>query len=316
MNLMVSSFLGATLIASPTVALMQPAETESMRIYAAARPYMNLSPSELKSKVRTLDGLKIEDDPTKLDDILQKTGATIMEQSPRVPNLVAHEEIAPESMPTSPEMVKTTSRGAVVVMDPISQEPQLIPDWKLYEYFIRVGHGEDGLPIFEETRTKIDKKGALASPQGVGFGQQWLMFSPARQSESRFRYLGVQKVNGHMTYVVAFAQQPSKVTVPGELKISGQSYPLLYQGVVWIDQSTYRIVKLRTDLLAPIAPIKLDEVTTTTNFSDTNVPGLNITLVMPKQVEITWNVDGRRTGEMHRYNDYRLFKATARILPN
>ena len=112
------------------------------------------------------------------------------------------------------------------------------------------------------------------------------------------------------------AQQPSRVTVPGELKIEGQTYPLLYQGVVWVDQSTYRIVKLRTDLLAPIPNIKLDAVTTTTSFSDTNVPGLNITLVMPRQVEITWNKDGRRTGEMHRYNDFRLFKATVRILPN
>jgi hypothetical protein len=276
---------------------------------------MDLSLPELKSKLRGLDGLKIEDDPTRLDEILQKTGATIMEQSPRVPNLVAREEIAPESVPTSTNVVRAP-RGGAIAMDSISQDPQIIPDWKLYEYVIRVDHGKDGLPIFEESRTKIDKKGAVASPQGVGFGQQWLIFSPARQNESRFRYLGGQKVNGHTTYAVAFAQQPSKVSIPGELKIEGQSYPLLYQGVVWIDQSTYRIVKLRTDLLAPIERIKLDSVTTTTSFSDTKVPGLEITLVMPKQVEITWNMDGRRTGEMHRYNNYRLFKATVRILPN
>jgi len=83
-----------------------------------------------------------------------------------------------------------------------------------------------------------------------------------------------------------------------------------------VDQSSYRIVKIRTDLLAPIARIKLDAVTTTTSFVDTKILGLNTTLVMPREVEIIWKRDGNQVGEMHRYFNYRLYHATARILPD
>jgi hypothetical protein len=92
--------------------------------------------------------------------------------------------------------------------------------------------------------------------------------------------------------------------------------PLLYQGVAWIDQESYKIVRIGTDLLAPLPNIKLLQATSTVNFSVVEIPKFTESLWLPKSVELTWDLGGNRLGELHRYSKYRLFAATSRIIPN
>jgi hypothetical protein len=142
------------------------------------------------------------------------------------------------------------------------------------------------------------------------------MFVPSNQGESSFRYLGTQKVEKRPTYVVAFAQDPKLVKVPGVIEVESGRVPLLYQGVLWIDQETYKIVRMRTDVLAPLSAIKLWQATSTVEFSEVTIPTFDARLWLPKTVEITWDLGGTRLGELHKYSNYRLFAATSRIVPN
>jgi hypothetical protein len=193
----------------------------------------------------------------------------------------------------------------------------LVPqNWRRFEYLIMAEHQSDGSTVFDESRKDLDKSDRAAAPHGVGFGSLWLMFAPAHQKESSFRYLGTQKVDKRATFVVGFAQDPKLVKVPGMVKAESGEVPLLYQGIAWIDQETYKIVRLRTDLLAPLTAIKLWQATSTVNFSEVEIPKFETPLWLPKSVEITWDLNGNRLGELHRYSKYRLFAATARIVPN
>jgi len=56
-------------------------------------------------------------------------------------------------------------------------------------------------------------------------------------------------MDGHATVVLGFAQIPDKVKFPGEVTFLDASLPVLFQGIAWIDESDFRIVRLRTDLL-------------------------------------------------------------------
>jgi hypothetical protein len=116
-------------------------------------------------------------------------------------------------------------------------------------------------------------------------------------------------------YVVAFAQCPALVKTPGVISISGAKFPLLYQGILWIDQATYRIAGIRTDLLAPLPRIMLEQATSVLNFAEVKIPQVEGSLWLPKEVEITWTISGSRMGERHRYSNYHLFRATATIVP-
>ena len=92
------------------------------------------------------------------------------------------------------------------------------------------------------------------------------MFVPTNQEESSFRYLGTQKVDKRATFAVGFAQDPKLVKVPGVIETERGEAPLLYQGVAWIDQETYKIVRMRTDVLAPLPSIKLLQATSTVSL--------------------------------------------------
>jgi hypothetical protein len=96
-------------------------------------------------------------------------------------------------------------------------------------------------PGFDEYRT--DLSGRETTPQGLedgfmltsGFASVALIFHPTYQSQADFRYLGRQKVNGRVTHVVAFAQQPAKAQFTGAFKSGETTVTTFSQGLAWID---------------------------------------------------------------------------------
>jgi hypothetical protein len=133
------------------------------------------------------------------------------------------------------------------------------PHPREFNYLILVHQaGNKGKTLDEYRSDAQNTKDALtdespASPRAQGFASAWLLFFPSNQSESRFRYLGRQKIDNHWTLVLAFAQSPGSVKSPGQVVFEGKWIPVLYQGVVWIDETDFRIVQLRTDLLEPLS---------------------------------------------------------------
>ena len=93
--------------------------------------------------------------------------------------------------------------------------------------------------------------------------------------ESRFRYLGQQRTDGHSTFVVGFAQIPGSVVSPGAILTDRESLPMLLQGITWIDQADFRIVRLRTDLLAPQPEISLERQTAYILFGPVHIATLD-----------------------------------------
>jgi hypothetical protein len=315
---MLSASLLAVLLLGVSGAVAQSSETVSL--YADAQPYKDDPIATMKLKVPQLDGLKADASQVELPTILSKAGAVIVAQMPRVPNLIALEEVAQEAVTTtriSSSGARGTSPWSGIAGMGGSSSDALVPQtWRRFEYLILAKHGGDGGTVFDESRKDLDKKDREASPHGIGFGSLWLMFIPANQAESKFRYLGTQSVEKHPTYVVAFAQDPGRVKVPGVIVTDSGQVPLLYQGVAWIDQETYKIVRIRTDVLAPLPKIKLWQATSTVSFGEVEIQRFDARLWLPRTVEITWDLGGNRLGELHRYSNYRLFAATSRIVPN
>lgn len=301
-------------------------------LYAAARPYTDESLPQLKAHVHELSGIKPDINQADLPGLLASVSEVIMAQMPRVPNLIAHEEIALEVLPPPTPSGGYYSGGSgiggsgrnraqsvSVTPVPTTQDVHLIQQpWRRFDYIILSEHLPDGSVLFNESRKSLERTNARSStpvpPRGTGFASSWFIFLPFNLVESHFRFLGTQNVGHQQTYVVAFAQDPAAVKFPGVIEMPSGPVPLLYQGIAWIDQQTSRIVRLRSDLLAPQHQVRLTEVTSTVEFTEAKIPNLESALWLPRNVEITWNIDGQRSGELHRYSNYGLFHATSRIV--
>jgi len=155
----------------------------------------------------------------------------------------------------------------------------------------------------------------VRNPNSLGFANAWLLFLASDKSRSKFRYLGRQQIDEHGTFVVAFAQNSSLVQVPAEVRIQGNRMPVFLQGIAWIEESTFRIVRLRTDLLEPIASIGLQQLTSQLQFEDTHVSGVASPLRLPREVDIRTKIKGQIVSEVHRYSNYRRYMASSRIVP-
>jgi hypothetical protein len=280
----------------------QPLTTAS----GETQPYYQFPIQRLKEAVPAIRGIRYEASQDQLPVILAGVAKTIADVLPRLPNLTSREDIYHfQSASTG-----TASAG------PASTQP-----WsREFKYLILFHHNPDGGTTIDELRT--DSKGRPAdsadlstSPSGYGFANEWLFFRAANQPEFHFRYLGQQDKDGHKTFVVAFAQDPAKVTNPARYQSEGKVRVFFYQGVLWIDQSSFEIVKLRTDLLAPLSDLHLRQLTTELSFRSVPIHGYNTAFWLPTEVYIASDQGVGPTEESHRYSDYHLFHAETRIVP-
>jgi hypothetical protein len=132
--------------------------------------------------------------------------------------------------------------------------------------------------------------------------------------ESRFRQLGQQRTDGHNTLVVGFAQIPGSIEYPGKILTEKGSIPMLLQGIAWIDQTDFRIVRLRTDLLAPQPEIEYQKQTSTIVFGPVHIAALDFVLWLPQAVDAEMEASGQHLQEQHLYSKYRLYQSKSKII--
>jgi hypothetical protein len=170
----------------------------------------------------------------------------------------------------------------------------------------------------DEFRT--DKKNqplqsSAGGPVFQGFVGSWIVFWPPNSSQSRFRYLGEQKIGKRETFVVSFAQIPGSISVPVTLVGRKGTIPILIQGVAWVDREDFRIIQLRTDILAPQQEFGLEEQTSKILFGPVNIAQLNLELWLPMGVDVRFEDNGVDLQEQHFYSHYHMYHATSRIVP-
>ena len=91
---------------------------------------------------------------------------------------------------------------------------------------------------------------------------------------------------------------------------------MLFQGIAWIDEADFRIVRLRTDLLAPRPDIFLKTLTSDVRFFEVRIPvqGAAVSLWMPQQANITWDFKGEVVRQLHTYSTFRMYRSKSRII--
>lgn len=274
---------------------------------AEAHPYLEASPKELVKRVPELKGIRLAADQHALPMILNKTGKEVDEFFDNLVDLVAREDIKQERLGSF-----SSARASESVRD---------------NYLI-LRHANGTRADFDEFR--MDEQGNRMDQAGLrrgflvtsGFALICVHFSLEFQWDSRFRYLGDQKLNGRDTYAVAFAQLPGmahlSVTMKGP---RGTAAHMLMQGVVWVDKSNFHIVQMRTDLLARQPEIGLDEQTTKVTFSEVRLQDLSTPLWLPRDVNVyvKLGAEGERHFEeefrnAHHYTDYRRYRVSTKMV--
>lgn len=284
---------------------------ESERLYAGAHPYMDDPLPELKRVGRELGGIRPDPSPVPLPGLLRKVGAQADQLLQKIPDLISDEAVSETQYPLSQGLVP----GCVGEFCGLSESSPARD--QAFNHLILTHPAHGGRLVLQEYRTNRNGKPVRPGTGSInfeGFISAWIVFSSANQVESRFRYLGTEQTDGHATFVVGFAQIPGAVESPGIFLTGREPAPILLQGIAWIDQTDFRIVRLRTDLLAPQPEISLQDQTANILFGAVRIANLDTELWLPKAVEVSMVSRGEYFQEHHKYSKYRLYQTKSRIV--
>jgi len=270
-------------------------ERMKLRTYGKAASVVNEPLPSLMKTVPELHDLRPASGETGEADlaaILQKTGENVRSFFTGFQNTVSTEQIHQERLAKDGK-----------IKDSVDQR---------FHYLLLARSESWGLGL-QEFRT--DVRGQQTTPTGLdsglmltkGFASASLLFHPSYQSGATFRYLGTQPVKGRECYVVAFAQKPEKAQMVERFNSNGEAVLVLHQGLAWIDKETYKITRLRTDLLKPQSQIRLLRETTEITYDPVDFKQAGQVAWLPSEVNVTVQWWGRTFRNVHTYSDFKLF---------
>jgi tetratricopeptide (TPR) repeat protein len=264
--------------------------------FSLVKSVIEQSAEELVKGIPELQGLRPAPSQEPLPSILARTGEGVDRFVRNFPNTISLEKVHQERLDKDGK-----------VRNSLDQE---------FQYILLARKGEWGLGLEENRSTAL---GQASSMQGYaqgfvltsGFSACSWVFHPANQPATRFRYLGDQTINGKEYLVVAFAQKPETTRLKARFSTEEGSAPMLFQGVVWVDPENYQIVRLRNDLLSPLAKLRLQRLTTEIRYHQISFKEVARAFWVPEEISVTLDLRGRLYRNMHSYSDFRLFNVEA-----
>ncbi len=200
-------------------------EKNEQNYYANAHPYLEESLEQIVHDMPELRAIESAPDQQALPTILEKTGEQVDAFLRNIVDLSAHEEITEEKL---------------------GEQGKVIERLQVQDTYLVLRDGTEMFGRINEYR--MDAKGNQLEEAGLNKGYfvttnsalSQVYFSTAQQPESRFRYLGEERVGTRDTYVVAFAQKPGEATVTVGLRVQqGRDrhvdLRMLVQGIGWVD---------------------------------------------------------------------------------
>jgi tetratricopeptide (TPR) repeat protein len=265
-----------------------------MNLHATGRvkSFVSEPLSSLLRAMPELQGMEPAASQTELAAILQKTGDGVQAFFDNFQNTVSTEQISEKRLGKDGK-----------IKDSLDQK---------FRYLL-VTHPQKQRLGLEEFRTNLH--GDRTEPTGLssglmlssGFATTSLLFHPAYQAGSTFRYLGRQVANGRECHVVAFAETPEKAQMIERFSTADDSVLILFQGLAWIDAQNYKILRLRTDLLQPQSKIRLQRQTTEISYDPVQFKQVAFAMWLPSEVAVTVEWRGRTFRNMHKYSEFKLF---------
>jgi VWFA-related protein len=286
----------------------------------APTTYVDYPLPKLRTAVPALNGIKPGTSQDELASILLRAGEATLNSLSRVPNLSSLEDVYSAVMSRAGEPANSVlgmeESPALLDLETQLQQMRSVE----FNYLLLFDHHPDGATAITELRTDFKNRQISSpvdgvAPRGFGFAYQWLLLSPANQPELRFRYLGEQSMNDHKTFVLGFVQIPNLVKLPGKFKGAGKEEEFFFQGIAWIDQSSFNVVRLQTDLLSPVPSVNLLQMTTDLRFRSVRIKGYDADFWLPSQVLIRTEQGESVLNELHQYSRYKFFHAQSRLLP-
>jgi tetratricopeptide (TPR) repeat protein len=179
-----------------------------------------------------------------------------------------------------------------------------------YDYMVSIEALRGGFLNVEEYRQL--KSASREFPQEVtttGLPAMVLAFHPRFAKNYEITCEGLARAHGQLAWQMHFVQRKDR---PNELRSyrlggDGPAYPVAVKGRAWISADAYQILRMETDLVAPLPQIRLTADHIAVEYGPVHFRGGALEMWLPQTAEVFYQWKGRRVHREHRFSNYLLF---------
>jgi len=189
------------------------------------------------------------------------------------------------------------------------------PETYKFNYLVSIREAGPELLNVEELRPRnYSSKDFPDGIQRSGLPALMLIFHPYYARNFEIVCEGLARWNGLPAWQVHFRQRSDRPNTIRDYRFgaTGKSYPVAFKGRAWIAADGFQIVRLETDLLAPVPEIRLVADYAAVEYGPVNFQAHNAELWLPKSAEFYYDWMGHRGHRVHHFQNYLLFSVTDR----
>ncbi len=195
---------------------------------------------------------------------------------------------------------------------------QVVNEWGLptreekrsFEYVVSISKIREGYLSVQEYRNGTQDLGVF--PDGIattGLPAAVLVFHPYYREDYQMNCEGLGRWKGGHAWQIHFAQKQDKSSrIRGyRAGLNAPSTPVALKGRAWIDRDSFQVVRVETDLQAPMPEIKYLAEHMDIEYGPVKFHKQNETIWLPMTADIYFSLRGRRIRRRNVFQKYLLF---------
>jgi tetratricopeptide (TPR) repeat protein len=207
---------------------------------------------------------------------------------------------------------------------------QVVNDWgfatheekRSFNYMVSISEVRPGYLSVEEYRNGTRDLNVFPdSIATIGLPAAVLVFHPYYRDDYEMRCEGLGQWKGRRAWQIHFAQKPA---IPSRLRghrgaVGGPLTPIALKGRAWIEENTFQVVRIETDLQSPLPEIKLLAEHVDIEFGPVTFRNKNESMWLPMTADIYIDLRGRHIRRKNAFSNYLLFSVDEKqniLVPN
>lgn len=177
---------------------------------------------------------------------------------------------------------------------------------QLFSYVAEIAQGPGNSFWVEEYRSA--KTQAEAPPlSDTGTAAFALIFHPQKIGNFEFHCEGRTDFHGFPAWQLRFKESADPRKSFHQIRIDRSAYQLRFQGHAWIAAQDFQILRLQTDLVAPIPQIRLQVEHLDITYAPVGFEKPKFRVWLPESASMQINYRGHRYQRVHKFSHFQLF---------
>jgi hypothetical protein len=204
------------------------------------------------------------------------------------------------------EKFTATEQVLHYALEPGKHQPP--PERKQFEYLVTVSQNRVGTFLLDEDRDGTVDPGIFPGKVAtMGLPALDLIFHPVMAGDFDFTCEGLGRAGGRAAWQVHFAQRVDQPVRIRAYRLNGVTYQVHLQGRAWIDPGSFQVMRMETELQAPIPEIFLAEEQIAIEYAPVRFKTQNIEIWLPNEAELHVVRKNHVYFRRHTFTNFKLF---------